>query len=110
MTHFRPSFSAKQQKQLQTLVLRDAGVACMSLNRNMIFLASNKPAQNPSISVLRPEAWDLEARRLILAGGLGDATELINAEYAKLIEVCTQRPATSSGAKNIFNSVCPCAL
>ncbi|KAL5110774.1 hypothetical protein TcWFU_008296 [Taenia crassiceps] len=97
-------FSANQQKQIQTLVVENVCAACMSLNRNMIFMVSQDTDSGPRIRVVRPETWDLEARRLILAGCLSDASDLIHKKYAKLVDLCNHRPATSSGAKNIFNS------
>uniref|UniRef100_A0A5K3EMQ6 CNH domain-containing protein n=1 Tax=Mesocestoides corti TaxID=53468 RepID=A0A5K3EMQ6_MESCO len=95
---------ANQQKQLQTLVVKDVSAACMSLNRKMVFVASNSTTEGPCLCIIRPETWDLVARRLIMAGCLSDASDLIDREYAKLIDLCNRRPATSSNAKNIFNT------
>ncbi|EUB59393.1 Transforming growth factor-beta receptor-associated protein [Echinococcus granulosus] len=80
--------------------------ACMSLSRNMVFVVSQDTTSGARMRVIRPETWDLEAKRLILAGCLSDASDLIHKEYAKLAELCSHRPATSSGAKNIFTAVC----
>ncbi|VDM31332.1 unnamed protein product [Hydatigera taeniaeformis] len=96
--------SINQQKQIQTLVVENVCAACISLNRSMIFVVSHDAASGPRIRVVRPETWDLEAKRLILAGCLSDVSDLIHKEYAKLVDLCNHRPATSSGAKNIFNA------
>nr|CDS17664.1 transforming growth factor beta [Echinococcus granulosus] len=95
---------ANQQKQIQTLIVENVCAACMSLSRNMVFVVSQDTTSGARMRVIRPETWDLEAKRLILAGCLSDASDLIHKEYAKLAELCSHRPATSSGAKNIFTA------
>nr|CDS32461.1 transforming growth factor beta [Hymenolepis microstoma] len=92
-------------KQVQTLVVQNACAACMSLDKNIIFIATHNPTTNVSqIHVVQPETWDLVAKRLISAGCLSEATNLLNNEFTKLVNLCNERPATSGYAKRIFNT------
>ncbi|VDN99419.1 unnamed protein product [Rodentolepis nana] len=92
-------------KQVQTLVVQNASSACMSLDRNVIFIASHNPTTDTSqIHVVQPETWDLVARRLISSGCLSEATNLLTSEFTKLVNLCNERPATSGYAKKIFNT------
>ena len=99
------AFSANQQKQVQTLVVKNVCATCMSLDRNLLFVVSRNSTDGQIIRVIRPETWDLEAKRYILAGRISDASDLVDIEYAKLLDLCNFRPATSGGARNIFNLV-----
>ncbi|KAM7537348.1 hypothetical protein Aperf_G00000067871 [Anoplocephala perfoliata] len=93
------------QKQVQTLVVQNVCTACMSLGRPIIFVASHDPVTDaPQIRVVQPETWDLEAKRLILAGCISDASALVDDQFTQLIDLCNQRPATSGFAKKIFNA------
>ncbi|VDL19528.1 unnamed protein product [Hymenolepis diminuta] len=97
--------SASLQKQVQTLVVQNVCAACMSLDRDFIFMATYNPITNASqIRVVQPETWDLVAKRLILAGCLADVSNLLNDQFTKLVNLCNERPATSGYAKKIFNT------
>ncbi|KAM3180609.1 hypothetical protein ACTXT7_015945, partial [Hymenolepis weldensis] len=97
--------STSLQKQVQTLVVQNVCAACMSLDRDLIFMATYNPITNSSqIRVVQPETWDLLAKRLILAGCLSDVSNLLNDQFTKLVNLCNERPATSGYAKKIFNT------
>lgn len=89
------------------MVVQNVCAACISLDRPIIFLATHDPVTNaPQIRVVQPETWDMEAKRLILAGCLSDASALVDDQFTQLIDLCNQRPATSGFAKKIFSAVC----
>ncbi|VDK77485.1 unnamed protein product [Dibothriocephalus latus] len=96
--------SAKNQEQLQTLIVKNTSTACMSLDGKRLFLTSSQPVRFPEIYTVRPETWDMVARRLVLAGCTAEAQDCVQRQYRRLLDLCAERPATSSTAKLLFNA------
>uniref|UniRef100_A0A0X3NMT7 CNH domain-containing protein n=1 Tax=Schistocephalus solidus TaxID=70667 RepID=A0A0X3NMT7_SCHSO len=96
--------SAKTQEQLQTLVVKNTSTACMSLDGKRLFLTSSQAVRFPQIYTVRSETWDMVARRLILAGCTTEAQDCVQRQYRRLLDLCAERPATSSTAKLLFTA------
>nr|VZI46672.1 unnamed protein product [Spirometra erinaceieuropaei] len=96
--------STKNQEQLQTLVVKNTSAACMSLDGKRLFLAPRQAVRSPQIYTVRSETWDMVARRLILAGCTTEAQDCVQRQYRRLLDLCAERPATSSTAKILFTA------
>ncbi|GAA47289.1 transforming growth factor-beta receptor-associated protein 1 [Clonorchis sinensis] len=92
------------QKQLQTVLLPNAVAGCFSSrNPHLVFVAYvSKTSGLVDILSIGPERWDRFARKLILAGCLQQAKQLLQREQQRVEDIFQAQPASSKNEQNVF--------
>ncbi|KER23311.1 hypothetical protein T265_14673, partial [Opisthorchis viverrini] len=95
------------QKQLQTVLLPNAIAGCFSSrNPHLVFVAYvSKASGLVDILSIGPERWDRFARKLILAGCLQQAKQLVQREQQRVEDIFQAQLASSKNEQSVFSTL-----